>query len=1269
MTTQKRNTAKGFRCSFDIGGTFTDFILSNDDTGEIRIHKCLTVPSDPAKGALDGMADLLSQGGVEFSELREVVHGSTLVTNLVIERKGARTALLTTKGFRDIIEFGTEQRYDVHDLFLRFPGALVERSLRFEVNERMSRDGDVIEPIADEEIHRLLQQALDGGAKAVAVVFLHSYRNDAHERAVADYASRHFPQLQISISSEVCGEIREYERATTTTANAYAQPIVDPYVRKLEQELRNRGFTGELFLVQSSGALASPGMARRLPIRLLESGPAGGGLAAAHFGKTLGLHEVIAFDMGGTTAKVCLIRDGKPDIAPMIEAAREQRFRRGSGLPILAPVIDMIEIGAGGGSIAHHDDLGLIKVGPESSAADPGPACYGRGGKLPTVTDANLILGYLGADSFLGGRLKLDRPAAEAAYAKLADEDGISIERAAWGVFAVVCENMAGAARVHIVEKGQDPRNFTMIAFGGAGPAHAVRVAKALNVGRVVVPPASGAASALGFLGAPLAHEATRSAPCLVSELEVDATEVLLAELEEEGRSLLSTANIDGSKLRVRREADMRLSGQVHALRVEAPSDLRRGEALAILARNFAEAYRSLYAREPFGGELEVISWRVTTYSPTPKLRIGSLSSTRAADISTRKAWFPETNGYVETKVYNRYALHAGEVIQGPAIIEETESTTVVPPGDSFTLDANGNLVITLAAAKAAKAALTATTGDFDPIDLEIMWSRLVTISEECWQAVIRTAFSLIIGEAQDFACEILDENGDSLAHSPRAMPVFNITLMAAAKFLLKEYPIETLKPGDILMTNDPWHGSGHLFDIAVLTPVFHKGRVVAFLGSIGHVSDIGGTKNKSAVREIYEEGIQLPPTKLYAEGKPNRDVFNILYANLRNPRQVVGDIEALIAANALGAERLAALLVEYGLDDLRKLASTMHRLSENAAREAIRQMPDGVYSAITHLNGSGERLFIPAKVTVDGDSVEVDFEGCPPQVSLGGINNTLPGTQAETLFALKCILTPGIRATAGCYRAFTVKAPEGSILNCTHPAAVGLRRLTLFYVDAPILKALSEAVPDRMQAFTGLPTIIDLHGREASGRTFTDYMFVGGGQGGTARHDGKSGMLWPTSAANTSVEMIESRIPVVVIEKSLVADSGGAGRYRGGCGQRVRLRRLHDDNYPVFINVYPEGENVTTDGMLGGAPGGRTRAFRGSDGTAEPVEILEPLMIQVHSTNEIVEVQIGGGAGYGDPADRPQAEIQADILNGYVTKEGAKRYSRSNAARSKVLS
>jgi 5-oxoprolinase (ATP-hydrolysing)/N-methylhydantoinase A len=709
----------------------------------------------------------------------------------------------------------------------------------------------------------------------------------------------------------------------------------------------------------------------------------------------------------------------------------------------------------------------------------------------------------------------------------------------------------------------------------------------------------------------------------------------------------------------VTRVADARLAGQVHTLRIPAPADLLAAGAADAITANFALAYRSLYARDPFGGDLEIISWRVTAAAPPADLRIGPLADSPSVPVGARKAWFPESGGFVETPVFSRYALTSGQRIAGPAVIEENESTTVIPPGDSVEIDALGNLVISVSAAKAAPMsdAPTAGASTFDPVNLEIMWSRLITISEECWQAVIRTAFSLIIGEAQDFACELLDVQGDSIAHSPRAMPVFNITLMEAAKFLLAEFPADTLKPGDVLVTNDPWHGSGHLFDIAVLTPVFHAAKVVAFVGSIGHVSDIGGTKNKGAVREIYEEGIQIPPMKLYAEGVPHRDLFRMLNCNIRNPRQVIGDIEALVAANALGAGRLSEFMAEYGLDDLVDLGAAMHRLAEKATREAIRKVPNGVYEAITHFNGAGRKLWIPARVEVHDDSIEVDFPGCPPQVPLGGINNALPGTQAETLFALKCIFTPSIRATAGCYRPFTVKAPERSILNCAHPASVGLRRLSLFYVDAPIFKALSVAVPDHVQSFTGLPTLVDLHGRDAAGRIFTDYLFAGGGQGGSIRQDGKTGMLWPTSAANTSIELIESRIPVVVIEKSLAPDTAGPGLHRGGFGQRVRLRRLRDDGAPVFANVYPEGEGVTTDGMQGGGRGGAVRAYLVDAETGAREEFHEARMIEMTSPHQIVEIDIGGGGGFGDPAQRPREKILDDIRNGYITHDGARAY------------
>jgi len=420
------SSSERYRIGFDIGGTFTDFILYDAATGGIRLHKCLTTPDDPSEGALEGVAALCQSAGIGLAAVAELVHGTTLVTNALIERRGAKLGLLATKGFRDTLEMGAEQRYDIYDLFLRFPDPLVPRQLRLEVDERVLADGTVRRAPDDAEIRARLAQLAEAGVQALGVCFLHSHVNPAHERRVAAIAAAEFPELAVSLSSSVVGEIREYERSVTTCANAYVRPLMDRYVARLEDGLRRAGFAGRLMLMQSSGALASPALAREVPISLLESGPAGGALASALFGRGAGLENMLAFDMGGTTAKACLVQDGRADIAASMEVARVHRFKRGSGLPIKSPVIDMIEIGAGGGSVAQVDALGLLKVGPHSAGADPGPACYGRGGMDATVTDANLLLGYLDPGYFLGGRMTLDRAASEAALAALGEKLGLS---------------------------------------------------------------------------------------------------------------------------------------------------------------------------------------------------------------------------------------------------------------------------------------------------------------------------------------------------------------------------------------------------------------------------------------------------------------------------------------------------------------------------------------------------------------------------------------------------------------------------------------------------------------------------------------------------------------------------------------------------------------------------------------------------------------------------------------------------------------------------
>ena len=1295
-----RHVQASWRIGFDIGGTFTDFILTDGATGALHLHKCLTTPEDPSIGALEGMADLLRAASVDLVDVGHVVHGTTLVTNAIIERNGARLGLLTTRGFRDILEMGTEQRYDIHDLFLTFPEPLAARRDRREIAERVSRDGVVLDAIDPDAVRREVRELVEDGVEALAVCFLHAYKNPAHERAVRDLVRAEFPDLPVSISSDVHPQINEYERSSTTAANAYVQPLMSAYVRRLERVLRERGFGGRFHLIQSSGGLTAPETAVRLPVRFLESGPAGGAQASALVGRAIGHADLLSFDMGGTTAKASLVQDGEPDIAPMLEAARVRRFKRGSGLPVHAPVIDMMEIGAGGGSIARVDELGLLKIGPESAGAEPGPACYGQGGDQPTVTDANLLLGYLDPRYFLGGRMALDPAAAESAMARLAAELNLSVPDAAWGIYDLVSENMAGAARVHIVEKGRDPRRYAMVAMGGAGPLHAARVARKLGVREVVVPPASGAASALGFLAAPVAYEAARSWPMRVAEPDYAAVESILRELEAEGRARLAEAGVGGGEdagagagagaggarsdpgpaVVTERQADMRLRGQMHQISVPLPAEPLSPESLPVVLDAFAAEYQRRYTHLYEGAEIEVLNWRVVcTAAAAADLSAplaggenkgagggrtgGGGAGEKGALKGRRRAWVPGRGAFADVPVHDRYAMEPGTVVEGPAIIEEREATTIVPDACTLTVDAGRNLVLSLAETVPSRIVVGTDTAlekavariEADPVGLEIMWSRMINIAEECWQTVIRTAFSLIIGEAQDFACEILDARGRQIVHSPRAMPVFNLTLPIAVNAMLERYPPETLHPGDVLVTNDPWLCAGHLFDIAIAAPVFRDGKVVAFCGVVGHVTDIGGTKDSLHAREIYEEGFQIPPMKLFRAGEPNEDLFRLLAENVRRPDQVLGDVHALVAAGLTGAERIGEFMEEYGMHDLEALAQVVQKRAETAMRKAIAALPDGCYEHRVEADGLYTHLSFPIRIAIAGDEIEVGFEGSPPQMDQGGSNCTLTYTKAHATYPLKCILSPEVPGNAGCYRPMKVTAPEKSIMNCDRPLAVNMRTRTGWYIAPNVFGALAEAASGRVQAFTGLPSSALFYGIGPDGIFYSDHLFQGGGQGASERGDGHSALLYPTSAGNTSVELFESRVPAIVIEKAFLADSGGPGRQRGGLGQVISARKLDDDGKPCQVGLYPMGVLKPVQGLFGGRPGGRSGGTVGRfDGAARDVGVGALSVLE--TPEEYAELRVAGGSGFGEPLERAFEAVQRDLDAGYITAEGAER-------------
>ena len=686
------------RIGVDIGGTFTDLVWVDEATGAVRVGKLLTTPKDPSQAVEEGVVTLLHEAGAGAAAVQALIHGTTLATNALIERKGARVGLLATAGFRDAVEIGREGRYDMYDLFIDHPVPLVPRRLRVEVAERVLADGTVHRPLDPVQARAAIAELGVLGVEAIAICLLHAYRNPVHERALTALCAEILPGVPVSCSSDVVPEIREYERTSTTTANVYVMPLMARYLDDLERKLHELGVPGRLYVMMSAGGIATPETAKRVPIRLVESGPAAGALAAARSARQVGLDRLLSFDMGGTTAKACVIDRGEPLLAREFEVARADRFKKGSGLPIRVPVVELIEIGAGGGSVARVDRMGLLKVGPDSAGADPGPACYGAGGQEPTVTDADLLLGYLDADFFLGGRMRLDLAAARRAIeTRVAQPMGLGLTEAAWGIHRVVNENMAAAARVHGIERGKDLRGYPLFAFGGAGPVHAWQVGRILRVPRVLVPYGAGALSAYGLLAAPLAFDFVRTAPQRLGAADWGLVNRLFEEMEAEGRRILRGAGVPDGEVTVRRSAEMRYFGQGHEVDVEIPSGSLSAASLAPITASFEAAYRLLYSRTPQGVPLEALNWRAVVSGPPPELTItsGLDGGAAAAPVAKkhRAAYFPEAGGYVETPVYDRYRLDPGVRFAGPAIVEERESTTVVGPGAIVSVDAHRNLV------------------------------------------------------------------------------------------------------------------------------------------------------------------------------------------------------------------------------------------------------------------------------------------------------------------------------------------------------------------------------------------------------------------------------------------------------------------------------------------------------------------------------------------------------------------------------------------------
>lgn len=679
--------SQDIRVGVDIGGTFTDVALTHP--GGMETTKVLTNYAQPEQAIIDGITEAAEKAGVALGDIRQVIHGTTLVTNALIERRGAKTAFITTDGFRDVIEMRSENRFEQYDLNLELPKPLVPREHRFTLNERTGPKGEVLLALDPREADAMAAHVLEGGFEAVAIGLMHAYANDAHERMMEAALRRTAPDLSISISSVISPQMRELPRFNTVIANAYVQPQVADYLGRLVERLGETGVGAPVFMLHSGGGLISVETAAEQPVRLLESGPAGGAIFAADFARAHDLGKVLSFDMGGTTAKICLIEEGAPKTANTFEVARTYRFKKGSGMTVSTPVVEMVEIGAGGGSIASIDAMGRLQVGPRSAASEPGPACYGRGGAEPTVTDANLLLGRLDPDNFAGGSIKLHPNAS----VKAADKLKLSAHDAAFGITEVVDENMANAARVHAVENGRDIEHFTMIAFGGGAPLHACRLCEKLGIAELIIPPGAGVGSAIGFLKAPFSFEATRGLFQRLDSFDPAAVNGALKEMEAEAHDFVGEG-AKGADRTTRLTALMRYSGQGWEIPVPLPHQGFTAGDLPIIQNAFEDAYRTLFGRIIEGLPVEVTNWLLTvsTVLPDVKPAVRHSSGGEAPVARVRQFFDAALRQTVEAKEVGRDELGAGRMVEGPAIVVETNTCTIVTSGYAVVGQGDGSL-------------------------------------------------------------------------------------------------------------------------------------------------------------------------------------------------------------------------------------------------------------------------------------------------------------------------------------------------------------------------------------------------------------------------------------------------------------------------------------------------------------------------------------------------------------------------------------------------
>ena len=1211
----------GWRAGVDSGGTFTDICLYDEGSGRLDIWKTPSTPEDPSQGIVDALIHGLQRVGGDMPDLSYFGHGTTVATNALIELRGARTGLVTTAGFRDLLEIGRQKRPSLYDMMADKPTTLVPRNLRIEVPERLRSDATVECPLDLEAVRNAARALSDKGAEAVAVCFLYSFLNGSHERAAEAAIASEMEGVFISLSSEVAPEFREFERLSTTVVNAFLGPVMKRFLTRLDRRLHDAGIPVTLHLTQSNGGVIGVETAARHPVRTLLSGPSTGVVAAQAIARNAGFGKLIAFDAGGTSTDVALLENGDCKRAAEAEV---------HGYPIKLPMLDIHTVGAGGGSIAVVDSGGLLKAGPESAGAHPGPACYGKGGAAPTVTDANVVLQTLNPVSILGGRMRIRRDLAVAAITSLAERLGMGLHETAQGIVSVATANMARAIRVISVQRGHDPRDCVLMAYGGAGPLHAARLARELDISRVVVPPAPGALCALGLLLTDLKADFAQSRLMVPAPDTCGEISGIFDSLEAQATQWLDRESIPIGKRMLVRSSDLRYAGQNHELQVPFPAGPVSATSIDELKANFETAHRRRFGFAVEGEAVELATLRVEALGLVEKAELApprTRQSTASPKPSEwRNVWMPEAKGLVNCRVFNR-----------------SMPSSWARNHRSGNRRADGhNDACSARHGRANRCAPEPDSGvgpvtRIDPITVEVIGSALSSIVEEMGEALVRTSYSTNIKERRDCSTALFDRNGETLCQAEH-IPMHLGSFIGVVGHIRDRFKADEFRAGDVFMANDAYVGGGtHLPDIVLAEPVFVDGVHIAWAVNTAHHADFVDRGHD----HIYQEGLRIPPVRLYREGKLQGDLLEMFLLNCQVPDERMSDIRAQMSANRLGVRRMHDLCARYGVETVMAAGDALLDYAERKMRAGVASIPDGTYwfSDTFDSNQFFGILPLSVEITVAGTEMTLCFDA-PPQVR-AGLNMVYTALLASVYYAVKSAVDPTILPNAGLARPLTIAAPEGSILNCRHPAAVDGRVITCQRVADLVFGALAKALPDRVAAAgNGSCTSAVFSGARDDGSIWVYLETIGGGGGARPSADGLSGIhVHLTNTSNLPVEALEPEYPLTLLRYELASGSAGTGKFRGGLG----IRRVYRADRECRLTV--EGSRLDSRpwGLNGGGEGDGMQIDFGDgrtdfSGTAD----LRP--------GQVVSITTAGGGGHGPAALRSAEAVARDVDEDFVS-------------------